>query len=91
MWRIQLDREIPDLQAEFKTRVSIQLQFVCRHWITLLLLADCMDSEVMATLTQSTHALRHWIAAMGIMGEIDQVQLNLKDLYLWLVGVQPAM
>src|SRR3984885_11069735 len=78
IWRLQINDDIHELQSEFGKRVSTQLQFICRHWIALLCEADCMDDGVMAALSRCTQALRHWVAAMGIMGEMGQVCRGLK-------------
>jgi len=38
-----------------------------------------MDDEIMAALSRRTQALRLWVAAMGIMGEMEQVCQGLND------------
>jgi len=91
MWRQQLNDAIPELQSEFGKRISIPLQFICRQWIPLLCEADCMDDEVMAVLSRCTQVVRPWVAAMGIMGEMEQVCRGLKTLYMWLVCTDVAM
>jgi len=91
MWRRQLNNDIPQLQSEFEKRISIPLRFICRQWISLLCEADCMDDEVMAVLSRCTQVVRPWVAAMGIMGEMEQVCRGLKTLYVWLVCTDAAM
>jgi hypothetical protein len=85
LWRFQLTRDIPDLHAEFGKRMSTQLMFVCRHWVHQLCEADCMDDEVVAALLHSIPTLHYWIAAMGIMGEMEQACRMLSELRRWLV------
>ena len=58
---------------------------MCHHWIDFLCEADCTDDEVMAALLHSIPSLRHWVAAMGIMEEMELVCRALKALYMWLV------
>ena len=50
-----------------------------------------MDDEVMAVLSRCTQVVRPWVAAMGIMGEMEQVCRGLKTLYVWLVCTDAAM
>ena len=84
-WQFQLNCDIPDLRTRSGKRVSTQLLFMCRHWIDFLCEADCTDDEVMAALSHSIPSLRHWVAAMGIVEEIELVCRALKALYMWLV------
>ena len=88
IWRLQLNDDIPELRSEFEKLISVQLQFVCRHWISLLREADCTDDEVMEALSRSIQDLHHWVVAMGIMGEIEQMCRRLNDLYMWLVCIE---
>jgi hypothetical protein len=85
LWRFQLNGDIPNLHSEFEKRMSTQLMFVCRHWVCHLCEADCADDEIVSALLRSLPILRYWIAAMGIMGEVDQVCRMLNDLWRWLV------
>ena len=90
-WRFQLNHDIiPELQAEFERQISPQLRFMCVHWIDLLFEAGCTDDEVMKVLSSCIPALRHWVAAMSIMGKMDQVCRSLKALHVWLVRVDAA-
>jgi len=91
IWRLQLNDEIHELQSEFGKRIPIQLQIICCHWIALLCAVDCVDDEVLAALSRCMQALRPWVAAMGIMGKIQQACEGLRDLYLWLVCINAAM
>ena len=86
-----MNDDIHELQYEFGKQISTQLQFICRHWIALLCEADCADDGVMAALSHCTQAHRPWVAAMGIMGEMEQVCRGLKTLYMWLVCTDAAM
>jgi len=88
MWRLHLNSGISDLHAEFGKRMSTPLIFVCRHWINLLGEADCADSQVIAALSRSIPTLCHWVAAMGIMGEVEQACRALKELHRWLVCLE---
>jgi len=83
-WRYQLNREIPDLDTELAKWMSKQLVFVCRHWIHVLCEVESPDDEVVSALYRCIPALRHWIAAMGIVGEIGQACRALHGLYQWL-------
>jgi hypothetical protein len=85
IWRFQLNSDIPELRTEFAKRISTQLLFMCRHWIDFLCEADCTDGEVMAALSRSIPSLRHWVAVMGVMDEMELVCRSLKALYAWLV------
>ncbi|KAF8320189.1 uncharacterized protein EI90DRAFT_2609449 [Cantharellus anzutake] len=86
LWHFQVDAEIPDFQPEFERLMTTQLKFVCRHWITLLCKSGkSQDDEIMKALSGTVPALLHWIAAMGIMGEIDQACQGMKELQRWLV------
>jgi len=91
IWHFQLNNNIHELQSEFATLISTELQFMCRHWIALLCAADCVDDEVVAALSLCTQALRPWVAAMGVMGKMEQACEGLKALYLWLVCINAAM
>jgi len=91
IWRLQLNDDIHKLQSEFGERIPIQLQFICCHWIALLCAADCVDDEIMAALSRCIQVLRPWVVAMGIMGKMRQACEGLRDLYLWLVCINPAM
>jgi len=91
IWRLRLNDDIHELRSEFGKRISIQLQFICRRWIAVLCEANCMDDEIMEALSRRTQALRMWVAAMGIMGEMEQVCQGLNDLYVWLVCIEAAM
>ncbi|KAF8322846.1 uncharacterized protein EI90DRAFT_3077524, partial [Cantharellus anzutake] len=89
LWRFQADAEIADLQHEFERLMTTQLKFVCHRWIPLLCkLDEPHDDEIMKALSGAVPVLLHWIAAMGIMGEIDQACQSMKELQRWLVGVQ---
>lgn len=90
LWRFQLDCEIPNLEFKFGRQISIRLQFVCRHWITLLCKVDC-NNEVIAELSRCIPVLHYWVAVMGILGEIEQAVRGLRALYLWLVCFEIAM
>ena len=91
IWHLQLNDDIHELQSEFGKLISIQLQFICCHWIALLCAADCVDDEVMVALSRCVRALRPWVAVMGIMGKMEQACEGLRNLYLWLVCIQVAM
>jgi hypothetical protein len=90
-WHLQLNDDIHELQSEFGKLISIQLQFICCHWIALLCAADCTDNEVMAALSRCMQGLRSWVAVMGVMGKMGQACQGLKELYLWLVCIKAAM
>lgn len=85
VWGSQMNCDIPDLRIKFEELVSTTLGFARRQWIVLLCETDCRDSEVMATLSGCLPVLLHWIAAMGIMGEVDKVCLGLRELDRWMV------
>ena len=87
-WRYQLNRDIPDLEAELAKWMSKQLAFVCRHWIHVLCEVESPDDEIVSALYRCIPALRHWIAAMGIVGEISQACRALHGLYQWLVRLE---
>jgi WD40 repeat protein len=91
IWQFHLNCDIPDLQSEFGKRMSTQLLFVCRHWIGLLREADSTDHEVISALSCCVSILRHWVVAMGILGETEQACRSLKALHVWLVRVETAM
>ena len=90
-WRLQTNRDIPGLQSEFRNLMSDQLSFVCRHWIDLLREMDGPDDEVMTALSRCVPIFRHWVASMGVMGELEQACRGLKALHVWLVGIGIAI
>lgn len=77
---LQMNRDISGLHAEFGKLIPNQLMFVCRHWIDLFCAADCLDSDVLKTLSRFMPTFRCWIMIMWIMGEVEQAGRLLERL-----------
>jgi len=83
-WRRLRNQDIPNLQDEFQRVIPPQMQPLCRHWPAFLHQADPQDGQVKSAVMDMIPALCHWVAAMGIMGVVDDVCSGLYELERWL-------
>ncbi|KAF8325406.1 quinon protein alcohol dehydrogenase-like superfamily [Cantharellus anzutake] len=86
IWRYLPNDDIPDLRAEFEKLVPSSLQSICCDWYGTVCQSRRGDKRVLIALREAVPELLYWIAAMGIMGKIDQVLTGLYDLGKWAVG-----
>ncbi len=75
-----MKNQVPDLQAEFQKVIPSQMQHLCQHWPTFLHQADPKDDQIRSALLDMLPVLCHWVAAMGIMGVVDNVCRGLFEL-----------
>ena len=85
IWRYQRNEDIPDLMAGFQTVIPRQVQSLCRHWPTILRQADIQDDVFMSAAVKSVPDLLYWVAAMGVMAELDNACRGLYELERCLV------
>ncbi len=88
-WHFQMNCNIPGLQSKFSELMSPELKFVCSWWVTILCKADCHGDSIILALSHLKPVLLHWVAAMGIMGKLEQACESLFRLYCWLVCTWP--
>src|SRR5260370_35604499 len=84
IWCYQRNQDLSDLQAKFLTIILTNRQWQCCHWHTLLSEADTQDDNVMSAMLDLVKVLCHCVAAMGIMGEVDEACHGLYQLERWL-------
>ena len=84
-WRYKPKESIPELVPEFIKTISPSVQSLCREWCDIVRCSPCRDPEILDTFTQTIPVLLHWVAVMGIMGELNRALRGLYDLYNWAV------
>ena len=85
------DEDIPGLQEEFNSVVPATVQFACKSWCLLVCRVVGADPRIISALDQLVRRwLPHWIAAMGIMGEVDDACLSLHQVEQWMVRIQAS-
>ena len=84
-WRYRPRKSTPELVPEFNKTIPPPLQSICREWCDIVLRFPSRDPGILTTLTQITPVLLHWVAAMGVMGELDCALRGLYDLHKWAV------
>ncbi|KAF8337386.1 uncharacterized protein EI90DRAFT_2645256 [Cantharellus anzutake] len=83
LWRYTPRQNTPGLATEFNRIISPSTQSACREWCDVLCRLPCMEPGILAALARVTPALLHWVAAMGIMGELNRVLEGLYELRVW--------
>ena len=84
-WRYEPKISTPELVPEFNTIILPPLQSICREWCDIVLRFPSRDPDILATFTQTIPVLLHWVAAMGVMGELDCALRGLYGLHNWAV------
>ena len=84
-WRCQRNQDVRNLQVVFQRVIPPHMQPLCRHWPAFLRQADPQDEQVRSALVDMIPVLCYWVAAMGIMGVVDEVCSGLYELEEWLV------
>ena len=84
-WRYKPKESIPELVPEFNKTVSSPIQFICREWCDVVRHFPSGDPEILDKVTQVVPALLHWVAAMGIMDELNCALRGLYNLRDWVV------
>ena len=84
-WRYKPKESTPELVPEFNKTIPPPLQSTCREWSDIVLRFPSGDPEILTTFTEIIPILLHWVAAMGIMGELDCALRGLYDLHNWAV------
>ena len=84
-WRYKPKESTPELVPEFNKIIPPPLQSICREWCDIVLRIPSGNPEILTTFTQITPVLLHWVAAMGVMGELDCALRGLYDLHNWAV------
>src|SRR5258708_24929442 len=90
--RFRLKEDIPGLQEEFNSVLPATVQFACKSWCLLTCRLMCTDSRIIGALHQLVRRwLPHWIAAMEIMGEVDEACQGLHQVEQWMVRIQASL
>src|SRR5258708_1680577 len=90
--RFRVKEDIPGLQGEFNSVLPATVQFACKSWCLLICRVVCADSRITSALDQLVRRwLPHWIAAMGIMGEVDDACQGLHQVEQWMVRIQASL
>ena len=84
-WRYKPRESTPELVLEFNKTISSPVQSLCCKWCDIIRRFPCRDPEILATFTQIIPILLHWVAAMGIMGELNRALRGLYELHDWVV------
>ena len=84
-WRYKPKESTPELVHEFNKTISSPVQSMCREWCDIVRRFPSGDPEILATLTQVVPILLHWVAAMGIMDELNCALRGLYNLRDWAV------
>ena len=84
-WRYKPKESTPELVTEFNKTIPSPVQSICREWCDIVLRFPSRDSDILATFTQIIPVLFHWVAAMGIMGELNRALRGIYDLHNWAV------
>ena len=84
-WRYKPKQSTPELVAEFNKIISPPVQSLCREWCDIVQHFSCRDPGILASFADIIPVLLHWVAAMGIMGELDCALRGLYDLHDWAV------
>ncbi|KAF8330843.1 WD40-repeat-containing domain protein [Cantharellus anzutake] len=83
--RFRLNQETTNLKARLACTLLESAQFACRSWSVLVCRVDCGDADVMQALEKFAESwLLHWVAAMGIMEELDAACLSLHRIEQWM-------
>ena len=84
-WRYKPKESTPELVLKFNKTIPPPLQSICREWCDVVLSFPSRDPEILTPFTQIIPVLLHWVAAMGIMGELECALRGLYDLRNWAV------
>ena len=84
-WRYKPKESTPELVPDFNKTIPPPLQSICCEWFDVVLRFPSRDPDILATFTQITPVLLHWVAAMGVMDELDCALRGLYDLHKWAV------
>jgi len=89
--RFRLKEDIPGLQEEFNSVLPATVQFACKSWCLLVCRVVGADPRIISALDRLVRRwLPHWIAAMGIMGEVDDACQGLHQVEQWMVRIQAS-
>src|SRR5258708_40220319 len=89
--RFRLKEDIPGLQEEFNSVLPAIVQFACKSWCLLVCRVVGADSRIISALDQLVRRwLPHWIAAMGIMAEVDVACQGLHQVGRGMSGIQAS-
>ena len=84
-WRYKPKESTPELVPEFNKVISSPVQSLCHEWCDIVQRFSCRDPGILAMFTSIIPVLLHWIAAMGMMGELNRALRGLYDLHNWAV------
>ena len=84
-WRYKPKKSTPELVPEFNKTISPPVRSICREWCNIALRFPSRDPDILTIFTRIIPVLPHWVAAMGIMGELDSALRGLCDLHDWAV------
>jgi len=87
-WKYRLNDDIPELADAYRKIIPIPVQTVCREWCDVVCGFPVGDAKVSSGVIQVIPVLFHWVAAMGIMGEVEKVLEGLYQLGKWAVRTQ---
>ena len=87
-WRYESKSE---LVTEFNKTISSSVQSLCCGWCDIIRRFPCRDPETLAAFTRIIPWLFHWVAAMGIMGELNRALRGLYDLHNWTVWTYSSL